>query len=180
MNVKEAILTRRSVRKYKSEPVKEDDLKIILEAARQAPSAGNKQPWEFIVIKDNNINVSEKFIYLDFCQNFQYKKKSIEKYLLFPQKIINFKFLYKGVLTSNNFGHGLSGSPLLDNQAQIIGLVTHGIYLKPPYNKEAKKFIKLIRNYRPDVDWDARKKIFMILVQPLKPIIAELKKTLNI
>jgi nitroreductase len=52
MNVKEAILTRRSVRKYKSEPVKEDDLKIILEAARQAPSAGNKQPWEFIVIKD--------------------------------------------------------------------------------------------------------------------------------
>ena len=52
MNVKEAILTRRSVRKYKKGAVKEEDLKIILEAARQAPSAGNKQPWEFIVIRD--------------------------------------------------------------------------------------------------------------------------------
>ena len=52
MNIKDAILTRRSVRKYKPEPVKEEDLKVILEAARQAPSAGNKQPWEFIVVKD--------------------------------------------------------------------------------------------------------------------------------
>ena len=53
MKVKEAILTRRSVRKYRKEPVKEEDLKVILEAARQAPSAGNKQPWEFIVIRDH-------------------------------------------------------------------------------------------------------------------------------
>jgi nitroreductase len=52
MNIKEAILTRRSVRKYKHEPVKEKDLKVILEAARQAPSAGNKQPWEFVVVSD--------------------------------------------------------------------------------------------------------------------------------
>ena len=52
MNVKDAIRTRRSVRKYKPEPVKEEDLKVILEAARQAPSAGNKQPWEFIVVND--------------------------------------------------------------------------------------------------------------------------------
>jgi nitroreductase len=52
MNVKDAILTRRSVRKYRKEPVKVEDLKVILEAARQAPSAGNKQPWEFVVIRD--------------------------------------------------------------------------------------------------------------------------------
>ena len=55
MNVKDAILTRRSVRKYKQEPVKEEALKVILEAARQAPSAGNKQPWEFIVVTDPEI-----------------------------------------------------------------------------------------------------------------------------
>ena len=52
MNVKEAILTRRSVRKYRPEAVKDEDLEVILEAARQAPSAGNKQPWEFIIVKD--------------------------------------------------------------------------------------------------------------------------------
>lgn len=55
MNVKEAILTRRSIRKYKREPVKEDDLKVILESARQAPSAGNKQPWEFVIVTDEDI-----------------------------------------------------------------------------------------------------------------------------
>ncbi len=54
MNVKDAILTRRSVRQYKPEPVKEEDLKVILEAARQAPSAGNKQPWEFVIVKDQD------------------------------------------------------------------------------------------------------------------------------
>ena len=53
MNVIEAIKTRRSVRKYKPEPISEEHLKTILEAARLAPSAGNKQPWKFVVVRDN-------------------------------------------------------------------------------------------------------------------------------
>lgn len=52
MNVIEAIETRRSVRKYKSEPIPETDLMKILKAARLAPSAGNKQPWRFVVVRD--------------------------------------------------------------------------------------------------------------------------------
>lgn len=52
MNVIEAIKTRRSVRKYKPESIQEEHLKTILEAARLAPSAGNKQPWKFIVVRD--------------------------------------------------------------------------------------------------------------------------------
>ncbi len=52
MNVIEAIQTRRSIRKYKDEPVPDEDLKQILEAARKAPSAGNKQPWRFVVVRD--------------------------------------------------------------------------------------------------------------------------------
>ncbi len=52
MNVVEAIKTRRSIRKYKKEPIPEDDLRQIFEAARLAPSAGNKQPWRFIVVRD--------------------------------------------------------------------------------------------------------------------------------
>lgn len=51
MNVLEAIQTRRSIRKYKDEPIPDLDLKKILEAARIAPSAGNKQPWRFVVVK---------------------------------------------------------------------------------------------------------------------------------
>ena len=52
MDVFEAIKKRRSVRKYKSEPVPEESLKKILEAARLAPSAHNAQEWKFIVVKD--------------------------------------------------------------------------------------------------------------------------------
>jgi nitroreductase len=52
MNTIEAIMTRRSIRKYKPEPIPEEELKKILETARIAPSAGNKQPWRFIVVRD--------------------------------------------------------------------------------------------------------------------------------
>lgn len=49
------IYNRRSVRKYLDKPVKEDDLNEILKAGMYAPSAVNKQPWHFIVIKDKKI-----------------------------------------------------------------------------------------------------------------------------
>ncbi len=52
MNVFEAIKTRRSIRKYEQTPVPEEKLKKILEAARLAPSAGNRQPWGFVVVRD--------------------------------------------------------------------------------------------------------------------------------
>ncbi len=53
MNVSEAIQKRRSVRSYESTPVPVEKLKTILEAARLAPSAGNIQPWSFIVVTDS-------------------------------------------------------------------------------------------------------------------------------
>ena len=52
MNVFEAIKNRYSCRSYKTEPVPEEKLKKVLEAARLAPSAHNAQEWKFIVVKD--------------------------------------------------------------------------------------------------------------------------------
>ena len=52
MDVLNVIETRRSVRKYMHAPVHDGDLKKILEAGRLAPSAGNKQPWGFVVVRD--------------------------------------------------------------------------------------------------------------------------------
>ncbi len=48
----EAIRKRRSIRRYKPDQVPEDVLNEILEAARLAPSAGHRQPWHFIVVRD--------------------------------------------------------------------------------------------------------------------------------
>jgi len=53
LDVFDAIKGRRSIREYYEDvDVPEDDLSKILEAAIQAPSAGNLQPWEFIVVKN--------------------------------------------------------------------------------------------------------------------------------
>ena len=52
MDVSEAIQSRRSVRKYKPDSIPSEDLHRILEAARLAPSAGNRQPWRFILVRD--------------------------------------------------------------------------------------------------------------------------------
>jgi nitroreductase len=54
MDVSKAISTRRSIRRYKPDPIPEDVLLKVLEAARLAPSAGNRQPWRFVVVKDKN------------------------------------------------------------------------------------------------------------------------------
>ncbi len=43
---------RRSIRKYTDSPVSEDDIKKIIKAGMNAPSAGNEQPWHFIMIND--------------------------------------------------------------------------------------------------------------------------------
>lgn len=51
----EVIKKRRSIRSFKKEPIPDDILLQILEAARWAPSAGNLQPWHFIVVKNNEV-----------------------------------------------------------------------------------------------------------------------------
>jgi len=52
MEFMDVVTKRRSIRRYKPEPVPDDVLNKILEAARIAPSAGHRQPWHFIVVKD--------------------------------------------------------------------------------------------------------------------------------
>jgi len=52
MDFYEVLRTRRSVRSFSAEDVGEDVLTRVLDAARLAPSANNKQPWHFIVVRD--------------------------------------------------------------------------------------------------------------------------------
>jgi len=55
VEVLEAIKGRRSIRKYTKDSVPEDLVVKILDAGRWAPSAGNSQPWSFIVLKDEEV-----------------------------------------------------------------------------------------------------------------------------
>jgi len=52
MDSLQAILTRRSVRRYNDTPVTDQQIDLLIQAAVAAPSAHNQQPWHFIVIDD--------------------------------------------------------------------------------------------------------------------------------
>lgn len=53
MDIWEVFKNRRSVRRFKPDPVPEADLRRILDAARMAPTSGNQQPWKFLVVRDS-------------------------------------------------------------------------------------------------------------------------------
>ena len=55
MDLMDAIRGRRSIRKYKPDPVPEEVLKTILEAVRWSPSWANTQCWEVVVVRDPNM-----------------------------------------------------------------------------------------------------------------------------
>ena len=63
MNFYEVIKKRCSVRSYKPNPVEEEKLNRILEAARMAPSAANRQPICFVIIKDEKTKQQLKRVY---------------------------------------------------------------------------------------------------------------------
>ncbi len=49
------IKNRRTIRRFKSDPIPDEKLQAILDAGRWAPSFSNLQPWRFLVIKDQNL-----------------------------------------------------------------------------------------------------------------------------
>jgi nitroreductase len=55
MDCIDAIMTRRSIRKYTTEAVTDEQLETLLRAAMNAPSAGNQQPWRFVVTRDAGV-----------------------------------------------------------------------------------------------------------------------------
>jgi nitroreductase len=65
MDALEAIRTRRSIRQYKKTRVKKELLEQILEAGMMAPSSGNGQPWQFLVLRDRKIleQIGKQFLY---------------------------------------------------------------------------------------------------------------------
>lgn len=55
MELFEAIVGRRSIRSFKDKEVEDEKVGKILEACRWSPSAGNRQPWEIIVVQDHEL-----------------------------------------------------------------------------------------------------------------------------
>jgi nitroreductase len=63
MELYEGILTTRALRRYTDEPVSDDDIVACLRAANQAPSGGNIQPWQFLVVTDPDLRAQVGDLY---------------------------------------------------------------------------------------------------------------------
>ncbi len=55
MEFYEVVNTRRSVRTYKPDPIPDDVMRRILDAARVAPSGSNRQPWRYVLVKNPDV-----------------------------------------------------------------------------------------------------------------------------
>ena len=55
MPLGDAIYSLRAIRRHKPDPIPDDDIELILDAARQAPNGGNMQPWHFLVVTDPDL-----------------------------------------------------------------------------------------------------------------------------
>jgi nitroreductase len=55
METMDAILTRRSIRKYLPDPVNRDVIENVIKAGMNAPSAGDEQPWHFVIIDQHDL-----------------------------------------------------------------------------------------------------------------------------
>ena len=85
---KNAIYDRRSIRKYKTDAVSHELIEEIVDAARMAPSAKNRQPWKFIVLKDSDKiqlfsdtmkeAINKKILKKGFRQDIQMSLETIE------------------------------------------------------------------------------------------------------
>lgn len=59
----EAIYSQRAIRRFRSEPVPEELIYKILDAAIRAPSAANRQPWRFLVVTDRTLKEQVASLY---------------------------------------------------------------------------------------------------------------------
>jgi nitroreductase len=59
----EGILTTRAMRRYSAAPVTDDEIAACLRAANQAPSGGNIQPWQFLVVQDPDLRAAVGALY---------------------------------------------------------------------------------------------------------------------
>ena len=143
MDVFEAIKKRRSIRAYADEKVSDNDVERLIEAARWAPSAGNIQPWAFVVVKE--VETKRKLSYATLNQTFIQKAPVV--------------IVVCADVTRSSRIYGSRGEKLYSLQdtaaatenillaAQELGLAT--CWLGAFRENEVAKAVKAPRNLRP-------------------------------
>ena len=151
------ILTRRSIRTYKENQISDEQLNIILEAGKCAPSGGNSQTWRFTVVQNKekleqlNSLVREAFKNLEVDEKTYHSKKSGKK----ASESDNYKFYYNAptlIIVSNDreYSNCMADSAVaLEN----IFLATHSLGIGACYINQLTWFCddKSVRKALTDI-----------------------------
>lgn len=140
MELWEAILTRRSIRKFKSTPISSELIEKLLRAGMQAPSARNKQPWHFVVVTERNlldkISVVHPYAYM--------LKEAPLGILICGDKNLEITVEYIGQDCS-----AATQNMLLVAHDSGLGAVWLGIYPREPRIKALRELLNLPENIIP-------------------------------
>jgi nitroreductase len=122
------IKERRSIRSFQDKSIKEEELEMILEAGRWSPSASNRQPWEFVVIKNKEIlsKLSKSAFYGKFIKDVPVviaivaKTKTSPKWYLIDTSLVSMNMML--MAWSLRIGTCWIGAMNREKAKEIIGL----------------------------------------------------------
>ena len=139
----DSIFNRKSVRKYSDRVIDDESLQLLIDAAMQAPSAVNRQPWEFVVIKDQEMKEKAAACnpYASFAKNASaiiLVCGNMEKALPGPSQIM---WVQDCSAASENL--------LIAAQSLGLGAVWTGVYPSPDRMNALEKLLNLPDNILP-------------------------------
>ena len=151
MEVEEAIKTRRTVRRYKSTSVPKETILELLGAAALAPSATNRQPWEFIIVDDQK--TIDQLSELKYQQNRRMLPREGEGQGEVEQKALHQKKSFQSasiVAVCNQTGQASGAWLCIENMslaAVADGLGSVIVSYWKEYKEEAEKILGIPEDY---------------------------------
>jgi nitroreductase len=151
--VVEAIMNRRSIRSYKPEQIKPDELDIILQCGINAPSARNIQPWSVRVVQSKEVLTKLNTDYINYTklQNPEFSNRVPDYDVLFGAPTF---VLIAGdtteMYTQNDCGMLAQNMLLAAESMQIGSCVLGGIirFINSPQGQEFRDMLLLPDNHR--------------------------------
>jgi nitroreductase len=140
METFDAIITRRSIRKFKPTQISRDSINTILKAGMYAPTAYNQQPWQFIVIDERKLleTISEKHPHASMCKTAPVAILVCADLSFEQSKDL---WVFDCAAATQNI--------LLASHDLGIGSVWVGVYFRKEYEEIFTKLFKLPKNIIP-------------------------------
>lgn len=110
MDALEAIMTTRAIRRFTDEPITDEEIETCLRAAVQAPSGGNIQPWQFLVIREPGIKRAVGDIYLRAWNRY---RPAVQKVMPPPRKPEDAARLERIVASSQHLAEHMGEAPAM-------------------------------------------------------------------